>query len=282
MGLIGNRVILDKLPVAQVGGLFSADIRTQQNWHVRENADQKSSIPNGYNAGGAWLLPQQPGGLSLFYSANGNSNVVFANVAGGLNGSSSIQGDGDIVFAQAGLIVSAVAAILATSNLSSSIRGVLTASATLAGQGNVVAALGALASAVAAITGNSPVSCSFRANGSMAATIKSFGDLSPEGLAAAVWNSLAASFNTAGTMGNKVNSAASAGDPWGTVLPASYVGSEAGNILAQIKTLITELHTLRGLDASNPSTATPSSIIAGDIEIAITGDGENSTTMTRV
>ena len=41
-----------------------------------------------------------------------------------------------------------------------------------------------------------------------------FTELSPEGLAAAVWNSLAANFNELGTMGNKLNTASSGGDPW--------------------------------------------------------------------
>ncbi len=38
-----------------------------------------------------------------------------------------------------------------------------------------------------------------------------FSELSPEGLAAAVWNSLAANFNELGTMGNKLNTASSGG-----------------------------------------------------------------------
>ena len=38
-----------------------------------------------------------------------------------------------------------------------------------------------------------------------------FTELSPEGLAAAVWNTLASDFNTLGTMGNKLNTASSGG-----------------------------------------------------------------------
>ena len=38
-----------------------------------------------------------------------------------------------------------------------------------------------------------------------------FTELSPEGLAAAVWNTLAVDFNTIGTMGNKLNTASSGG-----------------------------------------------------------------------
>lgn len=41
----------------------------------------------------------------------------------------------------------------------------------------------------------------------------------------------AAAHNTAGTIGAKINSAASAGDPWATALPGSYTSGQAGNIV---------------------------------------------------
>lgn len=60
--------------------------------------------------------------------------------------------------------------------------------------------------------------------------------------------------NDAGTMGNKMNSAASAGDPWSTLLPGSYGDGEAGKILAQIQTLVDELHKIQGLKSGDPMT----------------------------
>jgi len=47
----------------------------------------------------------------------------------------------------------------------------------------------------------------------------------------AVWDATAASHNTAGTTGNKLNSAASAGDPWTTAIPGAYAAGSAGYIL---------------------------------------------------
>jgi len=47
----------------------------------------------------------------------------------------------------------------------------------------------------------------------------------------AVWEAVASSHNNAGTMGSKLNSAASAGDPWDTSLPGSYGAGTAGYIL---------------------------------------------------
>ena len=42
-----------------------------------------------------------------------------------------------------------------------------------------------------------------------------------------------------------------------------------------------ELHKLQGLDASNPMTVTPTSRVAGTISQTISGDGENTSTVTR-
>ena len=46
-----------------------------------------------------------------------------------------------------------------------------------------------------------------------------------------VLGATASSWNAAGTIGNKINSAASAGDPWSSPLPASYAPGSAGYIL---------------------------------------------------
>lgn len=282
MGLIGNRTILHKLPLSQIGGTLAADIRVVDNWHIKEDADPKSGIPSGYYAGGAWYLPQVSGGMAVFNGVEGEGALNFANLAGGLNGQSLITGSGDIILAQAGLIVSAVALISGSGTFSASIIGTLNASASLAGEGQITASLGALASAVANITGNSSVSVTPYATGNMSALIRSYGDLTPEGIASAVWNSIAAQFNTAGTMGAKVNSAASAGDPWSTILPGSYVDGEAGKILSQIQTLVDELHKIQGLNPAYPSVTTPTNWDAGDIHIEISGNGIDSTEMQRV
>lgn len=61
--------------------------------------------------------------------------------------------------------------------------------------------------------------------------------LSPEGLAQAVWEAIAVDNNDPGTMGEKMNNAASAGDPWGTVVPGAYVAGTAGNLMGKLLTV---------------------------------------------
>lgn len=67
---------------------------------------------------------------------------------------------------------------------------------------------------------------------------------SADDIAQAVWMSVAASLNVAGTMGAKLNGAASAGDPWSTALPGSYTAGEAGKILSDMEELIRQIKSL--------------------------------------
>jgi hypothetical protein len=54
------------------------------------------------------------------------------------------------------------------------------------------------------------------ATGSMSGTTADSGAITPEALAAALWNALAVDYNLAGSMGAKLNAAGSASDPWDT------------------------------------------------------------------
>ena len=198
----------------------------------------------------------------------------------GLAAESALTGSGDIA-GSLSLIIQLACDLLASGDISASLVGKLEMASALAGSGDLTASLNLIAFVVSELTGSGTMSGTFFGTASLSADISSSSTLSPENLAAAVWNSIAASFNTAGTMGNKMNSAASAGDPWATTLPASYLSTEAGGILAQIQTLVDELHRLQGLDAANPVTITPTSRTTTGIDIAIGGDGETLSTLER-
>lgn len=98
-----------------------------------------------------------------------------------------------------------------------------------------------------------------------------FSELSPEGLAAAVWGALASANNDAGTMGNKVNSAASGGVDYGAL--ADAVRTELGVELARI----IELSKIHGLVMGADLVVTPTSRTAGDVVQAIATAGDTTT-----
>jgi hypothetical protein len=70
--------------------------------------------------------------------------------------------------------------------------------------------------------------------------------LSPEGLAEAVWNSIAADFNSPGTMGEKLNDSGSASNPWTEVIESGYSAAELLRLLVAVAAGKTDIIDLGG------------------------------------
>jgi len=242
---------------------------------------KRDSFPTGTNPPYSLIMGDKGTLLSSTTTIDGESEFNITSLAMGLAAASDLEGAGDITSANLSLIIQLACDLLASGTISASLVGKLEMASALAGSGDLTASLNLIAFVVSELTGSGTMSGTFFGTASLSADISSSSTLSPENLAAAVWNSIAASFNTAGTMGNKMNSAASAGDPWSTPLPGSYLSTEAGGILSQIQTLVDELHRLQGLDAANPVTITPTSRTTTGIDIAIGGDGETISTLER-
>lgn len=218
--------------------------------------------------------------VSILADLNGGGELT-GSIASALQAVASMSGEGDLSGAIVG-VIQMITTITGTNTTTSSIIGTWEMGADLTGTSTVTSTLSAIANLISELVNTSSLTITqgpLPTN--IGSNISSFSELSPENLAAAIWNSIATNFNTAGSMGNKLNSAASAGDPWSANLPGLYAGTEAGYILSKIETLLDELHKVQGLDINNPATTTPNSINAGDISIDITGDGVNSTTLTR-
>ena len=241
---------------------------------------KRDGFPTGTNQPYSLVMGDKGALLSATTTISGTSSNTFA-MAMGLAAESAITGSGDMT-SSLSLVIQLACDILASGDISASLVGKLEMAAALTASGDLSAGLNLIAFCVSEITGSASVSGGLRGETGLSADITSSSTLSPENLAAAVWNSIAASFNTAGTMGAKLNSAASAGDPWSTALPGSYASGEAGAILAQIQELVDELHKIQGLDSGNPMTVTPTSRVSGDINLEITGDGENLTQVQRI
>lgn len=264
-----------------------------------------AAYPSGSLHPASWVLPQKAGAMASRFEIEGAGSIVSASIAGGLNAVAELAGAGDITGAALGLIVQGVAAIAGTGALTADIVGKLDAAATIAGSGDLTAALGALADAVCSMSGTGSVAASVTATGSMSADITPFTELSPQALAASVWNAVAASYVAAGTMGEKMNSAASAGDPWSTAIPGAYAAGTAGHKLGSVpanvwseilsghvsgttganataaKALL-ELFRLAGLDPTKPLVVTATARDVGaEIEQTIAESPPGTVTVTR-
>ena len=146
-----------------------------------------------------------------------------------LAASSQIDGVGGVSANLSGGI-GATATIAGVGSVSANVDAVWSMQASIGGSGSLSAAIQGLANCVSTMVGTGGLSVTAHAPGDMSATITTATALSPSTLAAAVWNAFAADFNTAQTMGNKLNGAGNAGDPWGTDLSA-YADGTAGKLL---------------------------------------------------
>lgn len=211
-----NGQISNQYPFRSFGGLPATSRqqfgRQQKSWFVGEHApDKKSGFPDGTLHPGAWNMPQKAGGMASRNNIKGSGNTTFA-ITGGVNGQATLAGSGDITSATAQLVISMVATLAGSGTVSAAdLRGYLNAVATLTGAGGISAApLAALAWAQAAISGSGSITnAQPYATGTLAATIRGYSDLTPEGVRDKVWGAISSQFNDAGTMGAKLNSAAS-------------------------------------------------------------------------
>jgi hypothetical protein len=315
MGIIGNKTLLHKLPLTQVGGAFASDIATIPNWHCKENANKLVSIPEGYYAGGAWILPETSGDITVDGGVLGSHLFTVSNLAGGLNGESNIVGSGDITTAELNALGFLISSLSQSNDLTTSISGSVNVSVDLVGSGDLNGALGALVGIVAdlngqgelnadiagavqiianlsasgdisgaikatvdlisTLTGTSELTAVILGNwnmvsdlvsssnltadivakaflemniysansltlnngavvGSMSSNITSLSELSPESLASNVWSALASQYNQAGTMGEKMNGAGSAGNPWTEIIEGTFTAADVMRLLASV------------------------------------------------
>lgn len=148
-----------------------------------------------------------------------------------------MEWSGTISDANMGLILSAVATLSGIWGLSADVVGALNASATLAGSWDMTGSLGALAWAVATLSGSGTMNNDITALAFLSADIYvNQSEASVQQIVDGVWNALAASYNTSGTMWE----AAQTGWGGGGGATAAQIWSYATRTLTESAGLSTE------------------------------------------
>lgn len=225
-------------------------------------APKQAGMPSGYGHPGAWVLPQRAGGMASRGIVTGVGLVSGAPLVSSTPLAATMAGTGTVADAACAVVIALAAALQGSGALTASLSGGVQLAATLAGQGSLTAALSVLAGLVAALPGTGSVTANLKGYAGLEADLLPYTDLSPQGLAAAVWNSLAAASNTTGTMGELLNAAGS------------------GGLASEFQTILRELSILAGLDPTKPLVVTATSRTAGDIEQTIT-DASGTVMVTR-
>lgn len=235
--LLGNYSVLSKHPGRDIGGgaiglgnnrgdfnksSMARGAFASQDW------DYLSGVPDGYRPPYCWVLPMSAGGLSARKNLAGEGDLTGA-IAGGKNAEASLTGSGDLT-AVGALIVSLVASLTGSGTITSAaLLAYLQLAATLAGTGDLTGAATALAHAAATLEGEGDVAGTtvLTALGELAAQITVTGaTLTTGNVGQAVWSAIAASNNDPGTMGEKLNDAGSAANPWTEVLESGMTAAE--------------------------------------------------------
>jgi hypothetical protein len=146
-----------------------------------------------------------------------------ADISGAVEAAASLLGQGDFTGAVQGL-VELTATLLAAGALSQAgLDGVWNMAVSLYGAGALNALLVAIADVTSVLAGLGTVQGALPyASGDLGATIRSYSDLSPEGLSGAVWGAAASQNNTSGSMGQKLNAAASGGVDYSALAEAVW------------------------------------------------------------
>lgn len=176
----------------------------------------------------AYVLAPKQGGMSMYNAGLGR--ISNAPQVAGWFGSATIAGSGTISDAAGGLIAQIVATIAGQGGLTASVVGQIEALATLAGAGTLTAAQSATAGMLAILAGTGLLSdAQQEALGEMSADIFVNQSQATVGqIVTAVWAAIATENDISGTMGEKLNAAGTAGDPWTTDLSGYNTAGTAG------------------------------------------------------
>ena len=207
------------------------------------------SVPSGNRHPSAWVMPQKAGALAARNTLTGSGAVSDADVWAVKLAEASITGSGELT-ATGGLIVQLVAAVTGSGAVSDAdIKAFLQLAAALTGSGAAAGSATGRGALLAALSGSgTTASSTATGRGALSADLVVTGTgLTTANVGDAVWSALAASNNAAGTMGEKLNDAGSASNPWTEVIEAGYTAAEILRILAAHAA-----GAATGLEGSNP------------------------------
>lgn len=213
MSLLGNYSVLQKSPAKYLTGTVGFGDRSNFNKPGMMRGRGTSSVwqydaqPSGFYAGRAYFPPVKAGRI-----VSRNVIKVQATASGAMGKPASATASLAVVsYASGGLIAGGVAVCSFNISSAASIAGLAAGRATGQVRVNASAAIGASAFGIASSVVRVNAFARPYALGYMKASTLDSTVLTAKAISTEVWAALAANNNTAGTMGQKLNSAASGG-----------------------------------------------------------------------
>ncbi len=253
------------------------------NRFVREDQLKTASTPDGYDLR-SMVPPITAGSMSAltrFLEVTGTGSLL----QGG-----PLEGTGSITFSASAASLSLVVGLSGTGAITFTPGAAdLKLVVGLSGSGSITVTGSGALSLIVPFEGTGAV-CTFTGAGdlkgrlSMEGSWTPFSELSPENLAASVWNAQATTFNTAGTMGAKLNTASSGGVDLDALAAAVWAyatrtltSSPTSGLTTEQANQLRDLFRVHGLEVGAPLVVTPTGRAAGSLSQTI---GEVGTTVT--
>jgi hypothetical protein len=237
--LLGNYSLLNKNPHKLLSSLGNLNVGSY--WQpsacrglYTSEADggrlQNANVPTGTEPPYVIMFAPKGGELSATTYIRGEGSISGSLTLGRVM-EANLSGSGDLT-ASMSLITSLVAALSGSGTITASISTTLSLAANLAGSGDLAGSLKLLIPLAASLVGSGTISANLKGNLDMEAQIYvNQSEASVQQIVDAIWGALAADYNVSGTMGNKLNGAGSAGDPWTTDLSTYTTPGTAGVLM---------------------------------------------------
>ena len=179
------------------------------------------------------IPPRTAGRIVAHDTLTGTGEVTNAELWAVKLAAASISGSGALT-ATGSLIVQLVAAIAGSGEISDAdIQAFLQLSAALTGTGDADGTLTGLGELLAALTGSGLADGTLTGVGALAAALVVTGTgLTTATVGPAVWAAIATQNDTAGSMGEKLNDAGSASNPWTEVIESGYTAAQILKLIA--------------------------------------------------
>lgn len=237
--ILGNYSLLNKNPhklLVSTGNLNKGSFwqpNTFLGIHVSE-ADggrlRNASIPTGTEPPYCFVLAPEGGELSSTTSIRGTGDVAATLILGKVM-EANLSGTGNLT-ASMSLISALSAALSGSGTITADLKTSLTLAANLVGSGDLTASLKLLIPLAASLSGVGAITANLRGNADLEAQIYvNQSEETVQQIVDAVWGALATDYNASGTMGQKLNGAGSAGDPWTTDLSTYNTANTAGLLM---------------------------------------------------
>ena len=196
--------------------------------------DDKVGLPSGNRHPSVWMMPQKAGALAARNTLTGAGGMSDADIWAVKLALADLTGSGGITEAIAGLIVQALADLTGSGEITdANLQAFLAAVASLTGSGGIKADATGLGELIAAMSGSGAATSTLTAIGKLIAALTVTGTgLSTANVGQAVWEALASANNAAGTMGEKLNDAGSASNPWTEVLESGFTAAQILRLIA--------------------------------------------------